>query len=1221
MADALRPFDPPSTDAYTRAFRSLSDNSRDQLRDLLAAQYGFDDYTASAEEIAQAMGYENRGAANLHYGRLGKEVAAALGLKVEGASKGWPVLSEGIETPGGFLWRMHAPVARAMEAEGWAEPPPVYLLTWNPDEWTWDELPRALTALAEGVSLPQRWSTGDTTTVSEGARVYLYRQGLQGQGVIGSGQVVRASYGAPHWNTARSSDEAHYVDVVFDRLLDPDRDVLMPPTRLDQPPLDRVNWATPTSGIKLDPAAARELDELWAGWADAQSGAERAFLAGLREIHDAGATYRSPFTSETYAVASVDGTRVRVDSLGAEKEVPVTTIGYKQALHAVLAAGGRLPVRDLDATDAVRTTYVQGPSLALSPDGDAVAIPTSRSAADLLVAHAGALLDGKSNQKPYRPALLACVLDAIADGEIAENRVEFDTLLPRFVAKTAAWGHQAGAKQAAYAFCYLSTRPFWLLAYNDRSEVTALGEIETPAAIRRHIDHARLAGPYWNALQDATLRRRVAAAVRAAWDPEPVVDWGLLSRAVDRSIRPLLVGDGLLDPGAGEGYQHHVVLANAGPLLAADAIREDPIAALDGALKTCRNLLSQFQAMKARAFVAHADPDDLRDRTLDLLYGDGALAARVDRFVEWGRADPLPDGKERRLDGTVASYLLAMSAPARYAFCKPTVYAAAADALLGETPAFDTEGARVDHCTRFYRALLPVFRNDHGLPFSDLLHVHIALYTVNAYDTVPGWDDLAPLPRVVKVAPGHEADRWTECRDGGYICVGWDDVGDLRQYDDYDAFAEAFAETNPYDGNASAQTKKGRELWTFRELRPGDRVVANRGIREVLAVGTVVAPGYEWRPGRKSYKHTVAVEWDEGYAKIIPQQKYWAFVTVCELDAELAALILDDAPSSDPDLDGLADVLDHSVGRLLLRRKNVVLYGPPGTGKTRASLGLAEAWERWQGTGSVEQVTFHPTFAYEDFVEGFRPDEETGQFVLRPGLFVELCDRARAERDREFLLLVDELNRGDVARILGELVTLLEPDKRTPHAKRRLPYSHDPFWVPPNVHLLGTMNTADRSVSLLDVAVRRRFAFVETPPDPGVLDRAPIAEVGGVRLSELLRGLNARLARAGVDRDRAIGHSVLLLGPDHQAHSPSVNHTLFPDSHDTGSYGPLEALAERLRYDVIPLVEEYAYAERSLVAGVLGALVDGAGRADEATFADPVRLLDAVRTIAADGRA
>lgn len=193
-------------------------------------------------------------------------------------------------------------------------------------------------------------------------------------------------------------------------------------------------------------------------------------------------------------------------------------------------------------------------------------------------------------------------------------------------------------------------------------------------------------------------------------------------------------------------------------------------------------------------------------------------------------------------------------------------------------------------------------------------------------------------------------------------------------------------------------------------------------------------------------------------------------------------------------------------------------------------------------TGAVQRysfVTFHQSFGYEEFVEGLRPvlggEAEAGeiQYEIRPGVFKELCRRARSAPDQRFAMVIDEINRGNISKIFGDLITLIEPDKREGAENAisvSLPYSGESFAVPANVDIIGTMNTADRSLALLDTALRRRFEFVPVMPDARDDPGAPLA---GLRVTlgdqvidvpRLLDAINQRVA-ALYDRDHCIGHA------------------------------------------------------------------------------------------------
>jgi 5-methylcytosine-specific restriction endonuclease McrBC GTP-binding regulatory subunit McrB len=173
------------------------------------------------------------------------------------------------------------------------------------------------------------------------------------------------------------------------------------------------------------------------------------------------------------------------------------------------------------------------------------------------------------------------------------------------------------------------------------------------------------------------------------------------------------------------------------------------------------------------------------------------------------------------------------------------------------------------------------------------------------------------------------------------------------------------------------------------------------------------------------------------------------------------------------------------IDELLEDKKQVIFYGPPGAGKTYVAMKLAEALSESSGDlNSAELVQFHPSYAYEDFVEGFRPTAD-GSFVLKKGKLLSIADRANKNKDKKFFLIIDEINRGNVAKIFGEMYFLLEYRDR----KIQLQYSDESFQMPKNLYFIGTMNSADRSIGLIDSALRRRFHFVSFyPTEPEMKD-------------------------------------------------------------------------------------------------------------------------------------
>ena len=204
--------------------------------------------------------------------------------------------------------------------------------------------------------------------------------------------------------------------------------------------------------------------------------------------------------------------------------------------------------------------------------------------------------------------------------------------------------------------------------------------------------------------------------------------------------------------------------------------------------------------------------------------------------------------------------------------------------------------------------------------------------------------------------------------------------------------------------------------------------------------------------------------------------------------------------------------------RLLRTEKNLILQGPPGTGKSWTAKRLAFALMGEKDNNKLLAVQFHPNMSYEDFVRGWRPspsDDGKGRFVIEDGAFMKAVHAAYRDSSSRFVAVIEEINRGNPAQIFGELLTLLEPDKRTREEALELSYPDKdgkrwPVHVPENLYVVGTMNTADRSLALIDLAFRRRFAFADLEPKLSDRWREWVVEERGVD-AELAHDVAARV--------------------------------------------------------------------------------------------------------------
>ena len=512
-------------------------------------------------------------------------------------------------------------------------------------------------------------------------------------------------------------------------------------------------------------------------------------------------------------------------------------------------------------------------------------------------------------------------------------------------------------------------------------------------------------------------------------------------------------------------------------------------------------------------------------------------------------------------------------------------------------PAKDAdEGTAYEHAVAFLDRLID---SSDGTP-NDRLEAESILWRMNdvAQPEGPSHEDPS-RPGAAWVIRGgrHGEHREREAFnfEHGLAVVGWRQLPDLRDVPSLRNMEDTIRRERPGHSDKSV-SNHARQLWKLRtDVSVGDLVVQPRRGAALIALG-IVTREYSYRddPDR-SRRHAVSVDWkrtdvpktavSEDLRPSLGAQQTIYSITANDGVWRLHQLMLTgrdpgarpghaqpEAASSEsveavatseptPSLEELADELLWDVEHLrriewLLRdKKQVIFQGPPGTGKTHVTQALAECL-----AGSPERVRlvqFHPSYAYEDFVQGFRPTLEGGShgFTLRDGPLLEMARRAREADDAIHVLVIDEINRGNLSKVFGELYFLLEYRD----VEMRLQYSDEPFSLPKNLWIIGTMNTADRSIALVDLALRRRFYFVEFHPDKapvqGLLRSWLEVNANGMEwVADIVDRANEKLS----DRHAAIGPTYFMR----------------KDGLDEEMVGLI------WEHNVLPYIEEQLYGER-----------------------------------------
>lgn len=443
-------------------------------------------------------------------------------------------------------------------------------------------------------------------------------------------------------------------------------------------------------------------------------------------------------------------------------------------------------------------------------------------------------------------------------------------------------------------------------------------------------------------------------------------------------------------------------------------------------------------------------------------------------------------------------------------------------------------------------------------------------------------------------APGKDASMWDEFYDKGIMAIGWDYLGDLTQYPTKESIKAKMREKNGKPNYS--YMNDGLATWQFcHDIKVGDIVYAKKGVDTIIGRG-VVTSSYEYDPNRKEYRHIHKVNWThDKKGQVISVNDKCALKTLTDItpypettkyyedqfniDSDQCETVaqpdytkedfLSEVYMSEEDYNSLVSLLEY--------KKNIILQGAPGVGKTFAAKRLAYSIIKKKDPSLVKMVQFHQSYSYEDFVRGYRPTDKG--FEIKNGPFYEFCKKAEEDSENKYFFIIDEINRGNLSKIFGELFMLIEADKRADPLKDTQPsvqlLYRDPekgveeFSIPSNLYIIGMMNTADRSLALMDFALRRRFGFFDLKPafenHNFEAYKKSLNSQKFERLINTIKEINEK-----IEKDPSLGSGFCI------GHSFFCGLNEEKNNNDGSSNVDIEAKLESIvKFEIIPLLQEY----------------------------------------------